>query len=131
MKSGKQRRAEIKARRIEQAKLMRGMGARALSGKVPAGAVASDPSKLTHNFFCTAPPAFYVDRAFRCRDCGSDELWTAKQQKWWYEEAKGHIDSTAVRCKPCRRLEQARKADARRISEDGLRRKFEAKNSGH
>ena len=68
----------------------------------PVGSVAADHSKLdhinTHGFL----PIFYVDKAFTCRDCGSNEIWTAEQQKWWYETAKGHIHSTAVRCRKCR-----------------------------
>ncbi|MGA3844764.1 zinc-ribbon domain-containing protein [Ralstonia nicotianae] len=46
---------------------------------------------------------YYVDLPFTCRDCASQEVWTAAQQKWWYEEAKGYVDSTAVRCLACRR----------------------------
>ncbi|WP_370515682.1 zinc-ribbon domain containing protein [Kangiella sp. HZ709] len=30
-------------------------------------------------------------------------MWKAEQQKWWYEEAKGHTDSTAVQCRDCRK----------------------------
>ena len=49
-------------------------------------------------------PYYYIDKPFICRDCGSSEIWTAKQQKWWYEIAKGYIHSTAVRCKKCRNI---------------------------
>ena len=56
---------------------------------------------------------YYEDVPFRCKICGKDEIWTAMQQKWWYEVAKGFIYSTAVRCRACRRKEQARKKDAR------------------
>ena len=57
---------------------------------------------------------------FVCKDCGSHELWTAKQQKWWYEIAKGDIDSIAVRCRSCRKKEQARKVEARRVHLEGI-----------
>lgn len=53
-------------------------------------------------------PAFYLDRPFLCRDCGAHALWTAEQQKWWYEVAHGPIDSRAVRCLACRRAHRAR-----------------------
>ena len=59
---------------------------------------------------------YYVDIPFKCRECGKDEVWTAQQQKWWYEVAKGFAYSTAVCCRACRRKEQARKAQARRTS---------------
>ena len=62
---------------------------------------------------------FYVDRPFRCKDCGKSEIWTASQQKWWYEIAKGDVWTVAVRCRPCRRLERARKTEARRIHQEG------------
>jgi len=69
----------------------------------PPGASMADYSKLSHINTYGGLPRFYVDRVFTCRDCQSEELWTAEQQKWWYEEAKGHIDSVAVCCKACRK----------------------------
>jgi len=48
------------------------------------------------------PPLYYEDIEFRCISCRSYEVWTAKQQKWWYEVAKGSIYSTAIRCRACR-----------------------------
>jgi hypothetical protein len=68
----------------------------------------------------------YVDRPFVCKDCGKAELWTATQQKWWYETAKGDVWTVAVRCRPCRRREQARKAEARRVHREGMARKRSA-----
>jgi hypothetical protein len=63
---------------------------------------------------------YYVDLPFTCRDCGKQEIWTATQQKWWYESAKGGVWTTAIHCRPCRRKEQARKAEARRVHLEGL-----------
>jgi hypothetical protein len=51
-----------------------------------------------------SPPLFYEDREFTCVECGREEVWTAGQQKWWYEVAKGPIFSTAIRCRACRKL---------------------------
>lgn len=48
------------------------------------------------------PPQYYEDVRFRCVDCETDEVWTAEQQQWWYEVAKGPIFSTAIRCRACR-----------------------------
>lgn len=123
MKSGKQRRAEIKARRLERAAALAQANRQVLPDPMFPGAVPADPARLAHNNTYDMLPLFYVDRAFRCRDCGSQELWTAKQQKWWYEVAGGNINSQAVRCRPCRRVEQARVAEARRVSAEGLARK--------
>ena len=66
---------------------------------------------------------FYVDRPFTCKDCGVSEIWTATQQKWWYETAKGDVWTAAVRCRLCRRRERERKAMARQAYEKGIAKK--------
>lgn len=121
MKSGKQRRLEIKARRLERAK-------RRAAGKLD-GFGLQRSERIPVDFSQLAPtnsygvPDFYEDIAFACRDCGKEEVWTAKQQKWWHEVAKGNIDSTAVRCRACRKVERERKAEARRVHLEGVARK--------
>jgi hypothetical protein len=70
---------------------------------MPEGAVAADQSKQVPNNSYSPPPVWYVDMPFVCVDCGSEELWTAEQQKWYYEEAKGSLYATAKRCRECRR----------------------------
>jgi hypothetical protein len=49
------------------------------------------------------PPLYYEDLPFKCEDCGNEEVWTARQQQWWYEVAKGPILSRAIRCRECRK----------------------------
>jgi hypothetical protein len=66
-------------------------------------AVPADPSKLGHINTCGEVPRFYIDRPFTCRICGKQEIWRARDQKWYYEEARGHIDAVAVECHACRR----------------------------
>lgn len=56
---------------------------------------------------------YYIDIPFACRVCGIPQTWTAAQQKWWYEVAKGYVYSTATRCRPCRQGERARREAAR------------------
>src|SRR6185295_17893243 len=58
---------------------------------------------------------YYEDVPFTCASCGSKEIWRAAQQKWWYEVAKGYAYSGARLCRACRRREQARRAEARRV----------------
>ena len=113
-KSNKQRRAEIKARRLERA------AASAARLRLPnvrprpafAFAIGCEPADRLvlrkYNNTYGLLPDFYVARPFTCRDCGAEELWTAKQQKWWYEVVHGHIDSRAVRCLACRRARRER-----------------------
>ena len=74
---------------------------------------------------CAIPliPDFYRDKDFVCVDCNCHQLWTAKQQKWWYEEAQGELESTAIRCRSCRVKERKRKQQARKVHLDGLKNK--------
>lgn len=63
---------------------------------------------------------FYVAVPFCCAGCGAAEIWTATQQKWWYETVKGYVYSSAKLCRPCRRKEQERRDGARRVHFKGL-----------
>ncbi len=102
MQSGKQKRAAIMARR--QAR--REAATRAPVMVRPKGARQANLALLApHNSY--GAPAFvergyYIDLAFTCRDCGASQVWTAEQQQWWYETAKGYVYSTAIRCLGCR-----------------------------
>ncbi len=53
-----------------------------------------------------SPPTEYRDTEFTCVDCGKEEVWTAQQQQWWYEVAKGPINGRAIRCRDCRRIDR-------------------------
>jgi len=90
----------------------------------PAGAVPVNSKALAPYNSYSWPEfvtlGYYVDKPFTCRDCGSEQVWRASQQKWWYEVAKGFVYSTAVLCRACRRKEQKRKAEARKIHMEGL-----------
>lgn len=65
-------------------------------------ALLVDVRKLDHVNAYGELPVFYIDRPFICRLCGKREIWRARDQKWYHEEAKGHIDATAVECHDCR-----------------------------
>ncbi|MCZ6869960.1 MAG: zinc-ribbon domain containing protein [Gammaproteobacteria bacterium] len=75
-------------------------------------AVPADPSKLDHINTYGQLPEFYIDRPFSCRQCGKREIWRARDQKWYYEEAKGHIDAVAVECHDCRKAKKAGRSSA-------------------
>ncbi|MEF2251072.1 zinc-ribbon domain-containing protein [Ralstonia solanacearum] len=109
MCSGKQKRAAIMARcreRREQA-FLAARTSSALMPPRPCGSAPVDKLLLAPSNSYGEPVfatrGYYVDVHFTCRDCASQEVWTAAQQKWWYEVAKGYVYSTAVRCLACRR----------------------------
>ncbi len=111
MKSNKQRRFEIKTKRLKK-KEKSMFGSKKSIMKLNLQSIEADPSKLSHNFYYTTfigTPFKYWDKPFKCRICGTQEIWTAKKQKWWHETAKGLLDSTAVHCKKCRAQKREKK----------------------
>lgn len=86
--------------------------------ELPRAAVAADISQQVPNNSYSPPPDHYVDLEFTCKDCGRHEVWTAKQQKWYYEVAKGSLFATAVRCRECRnRLEDEKESQRQQVAE--------------
>ena len=123
MKSNKQRRQEIKAHRLRRnAQKACALNARPVDR--PIGTVAVTPASLRATTSYGLPDfvqrGYYQDRPFHCKDCRKAELWTAAQQRWWYEVAQGDVWTTAVRCRACRQRERARKTEARRVHWAGL-----------
>jgi len=68
----------------------------------PPEAVVADQKELAHNNTYGRLPQFYIDKLVVCRQCGAEEVWLARRQKWWYEVAKGNINTDAVLCRSCR-----------------------------
>src|SRR5205823_5436984 len=129
MKSGKQRRLEIRNRRAKRGARLR---ERELQQKIRPLERAPVNVEALASYKSYGTPAFvmrgyYQNIPFRCQGCGKDEIWTAMQQKWWYEVAKGYVYSTASLCSPCRKKEQARRTEAQRVHLEGIERKKHSK----
>ena len=137
-KSGKQRRAEMRAarqrRQTRRASLAPTTGSLGAPACGQTGCVAVDPSRLRpNNSYSVADfvqDGFYRDIAFRCVDCGAEGVWTAERQRWWYEVAGGDIFTTARRCARCRAVERQRKEAARQSALAGRLRKLAALAAG-
>ncbi len=96
MKSPKQRRQEIEARRLQRAE-RKACRANARPVDRPPRTVEVTPASLRPTTRYGIPEfvrrGHCRDRPFRCKDCGVDELWTAAQQRWWYEVGRGAAGS--------------------------------------
>jgi hypothetical protein len=93
------------------------------------GELPVNTTRLSSTGYSYSIPAFvergtYAPIEFTCKMCGKVETWTAHQQKWWYETAKGDVLSTATRCRPCRAEERTRRDEARRAHLEGVARKL-------
>jgi len=131
MSSSKQKRQKLKLTRAEKkAELERAERLAALrkaevelnEGTI----VAADRSKVVSRSTVPKIPDYYRDTWFTCKDCGEQELWTARQQQRWYEEQGGEIEAIAIRCHACRQKEKLRREAARKTHLEGLARKRNA-----
>jgi Probable zinc-ribbon domain len=122
MKSGRQRRKENLECRRQRARISKrtSFAPWLEPDRVPAGAIPAEQSKLLHDNTYGPRPRFYVDQTFACVECRTVEVWTAADQKWWYEEAKGKIASRANRCSACRRKRRLRRSQERCVHIEGL-----------
>lgn len=73
--------------------------------KLPPGSVRASP--LRQVFGLGGPHLFYVDIERRCRSCHRMFVFSAKEQRHWYETLKFFECSTAVDCQNCRRDRRA------------------------
>lgn len=123
MTSDKSKTESLKQSRLLRAKAFTGIDTTDPDVMPPPGAVPADPQELAHNNTYGRLPRFYVDKLVLCRQCGTEEVWPAERQKWWYEVAKGNINTQAVLCRACRDKDKERKEAARRVHREGLKRK--------
>ena len=109
--SDKRKKLKFAAKRKERAERQAAEeGAWRASKGLPGGWVAADPTQQAPYNSASPPPTYYVDVEVNCRDCGVEEVWTAKDQKWYYEVIKGTLFATAVRCINCRKKVREQKA---------------------
>jgi hypothetical protein len=131
VKSGKQRKKELLIGRAQRKAQERLAKVEVMRPKVEPGTAPCNPA-LFAPYNSYGQPAFatrgyYVDLPFTCRDCRVEQVWTATQQKWWYEVAKGYPYSGPRRCNACRRRVREAKAENKRRSDEGRQRKAEGK----
>lgn len=58
--------------------------------------------------YSVCPRHWYVDATFVCRDCAEEFIFSASEQRFWYEDRHFWIDSLPTRCIPCRKEQRTR-----------------------
>ncbi len=131
MKRNRDRSAEAAARRESlKARLVAAHAAALLRGRIKVNTALLGPN-VSYGLPDYVERGYYLDKPFTCKDCGKQEVWSATQQKWWYESAKGDLWTTATRCRACRRRERERKAEARRAQLEGMALKSKKRNKNN
>jgi hypothetical protein len=81
--------------------------------QIPRDAIPVNPDLVNHRNAWGPPKTYYQSEHFHCVDCGHPQEWLPEDQRWYYETTGAIYDIRAVRCRPCRKKEQARKNEAR------------------
>jgi len=84
--------------------------------KLPKGAIRGDVRKQVFCPMCWDPKYYYVDIDKTCVQCGKEFIFSAKEQKYWYETLKFHFASEAIRCVACRRQRRSDRAIQEQLS---------------
>ncbi len=84
---------------------------------MPRGAVRGDVLAQQFCTMCHVPKYFYVDEPKRCVQCDSDFVFTAAEQKFWFETLKFNFSSTAIRCRACRKKRRSASAVGRQLAD--------------
>jgi hypothetical protein len=78
-------------------------------------------ARISNQNYRTCPRNWYIDAAFSCADCRKTFVWSAKEQKAWFESYHFYVDSQPKLCKACsrqkRRLEGIQKAYNAKVKE--------------
>lgn len=77
-------------------------------------AVRADIGKQNHSTF---PRYWYVDVLVECDSCEEKFIWSAAEQRAWFEEYRFYVDSFPKQCATCRK--QSRNLKALRKEYDG------------
>jgi hypothetical protein len=67
--------------------------------RIPGTVLAADTSRQVP---ATVQVTHYFDVKRACRDCGVPFVFTAREQKHWYEELGFRLEVDCVRCRACR-----------------------------
>lgn len=76
---------------------------------LPRGAIRGDLRKQNMCFCCHVPRYFYVDEQKKCIQCGETFIFSAIEQKYWYESMRSRGAAEVVRCLSCRRRRRSEK----------------------
>jgi hypothetical protein len=134
--SGKQKKLSLKEKKaaLRAKKERRRLNKLAKEGRlvegheIPRDAIAADRSQQAPSSSYSAR-FYYRDIDFTCADCGSEEVWKAKDQKWYYEVVKGPVYAGPKRCGACRRKRREMKANQRKQMNAADRARHEGKRN--
>jgi Probable zinc-ribbon domain len=86
--------------------------------ELPRGALRGTPRNCAPFCnYCNSPKYFYQDQTLQCVQCDSEFVFSAVEQKHWFEVIKVHIRTRCLRCPSCRKRRKTEKALQRQLQE--------------
>lgn len=58
-------------------------------------------AEITAQDYSVAPRHWYIDATFQCAECGCEFVWSAEEQRVWFETRRISVLSRATRCFDC------------------------------
>lgn len=89
----------------------------AFKPELPRHAVEGDVARQIYCVAHDVPKYFYVDEQKTCVQCRQSFVFSAEEQKFWYESLQFNFNSTAIRCRNCRRQKQSERALREQIAQ--------------
>lgn len=80
----------------------------------PETVLVADPQKQNYSI---CPRQYYVDVARTCRSCRRPFIFSAREQRYWFETLRFWVDADCVQCVDCRRESRAVQRRLRRYSD--------------
>ena len=90
----------LEKRKVKKLKNMSKAGRLVKGVIIPKGSLPGNPDNQSHPSSLSVH-YFYNDINYTCAGCGIEQVWTAKQQKRYYEEQKGIIYNKPKWCREC------------------------------
>ena len=84
----------------------RKMPAYLFSGNVDINYDTAERADVSKQDYTVCPRHWYIDAAFTCRGCDNDFVFTADEQRFWYETMRFYVDSRPVKCNHCRKADR-------------------------
>ena len=84
---------------------------------LPPGAVRGDVRKQNFCPMCIGPTYFYIDVPGNCVDCDAPFVFSAAEQKHWYETLGIYRRATRMRCDACRAVRRSRRLAHARLAQ--------------
>ena len=80
--------------------------------EIPSDAIPADPDMQNHSGGYSIK-YYYQDIHYKCAGCGKEGVWTAEQQKKYFEKQKGNIYNQPKWCHDCHVKRMSKRSDDR------------------